>query len=136
MNRVSLINNGVDPRVNLISIESTNRTYSKKVPDVGWNSFYQVAFDDIINESGEGCVFNEEMAAGLYQRLKEIDNADTRKTYIHCDAGLSRSVAVGRFMATYLGFDVVYANAGTDAHANITVFNLLRREYMKDMRFS
>ena len=46
---------------------------------------------------------------------------------VHCDAGISRSVAVGTFMAAFHGYDVKFHQTNSDEYRNIHVFNVLRR---------
>lgn len=46
---------------------------------------------------------------------------------IHCDAGMSRSVAVGAFLRDYFGAQVVFLEGYGDGRKNILVYNTLRR---------
>lgn len=49
--------------------------------------------------------FNEKMARETIKFLDNLRNKDIKLLLIHCDAGVSRSAAVGIFAVRYLGMD-------------------------------
>lgn len=49
--------------------------------------------------------FNDELADKIISFLDELKNKEKKRLYIHCDAGISRSGAVGVFACRYLDMD-------------------------------
>ena len=54
---------------------------------------------DIINDNY--IFFNENHAKQIHEFIKDIKENDTREFYVHCDAGVSRSGAVGYLLNEY-----------------------------------
>lgn len=121
----------------LISISTPTVPYNSAIP-TGWLetlelSFLDVIWDDLNKEQQQELygmwgdklkLFDETAASSL---LEFIDKHSTRDFVIHCDAGISRSVAVGAFMRDFYGYSVEFAEIGTDKYKNIQVYNTLRR---------
>ena len=112
------------------------------IPMDGWKDSIRLDFDDVTehreviilnpeggNTSMGAVAMNEEQADELLAFIKKNYGSDF---IVHCDAGISRSVAVGTFLATHYGYDVKYVKTGDDRHRNIHVLNLLRRAWMKE----
>jgi len=49
--------------------------------------------------------FDEKMAEEIVQFLKKIKEKDIKLLFVHCDAGIARSGAVGVFACRYLGMN-------------------------------
>lgn len=52
----------------------------------------QLKFDDVTEKDEEGIHFNKEMAKQIINFIKDIED---KPIYVHCDAGISRSGAIG-----------------------------------------
>lgn len=65
----------------------------------GWDSILRLEFHDATpEEAGDYILFDEAMAMRVLAFLEENT---TRDYLIHCDAGFSRSVAVGMFISAW-----------------------------------
>ena len=53
--------------------------------------------------------------------------ADKTDLLVHCDAGMSRSVAVGAFLRDCYGADLTLVNASSDRFYNVLVYTTLKR---------
>lgn len=122
-----------DPSVNLITIWSRNFMARSQytdgdVPMKGWNDIIKLEFDDVVGESRRLNLipFNSKMAEEL---LDFIQKHEGEEFAVHCDAGMSRSVAVGCFLRDNMDYDMELYSIGTDKHRNIIILNLLRRAY-------
>jgi len=126
-----------------ISLTTPNRNYWNTINNVGWKDFLQLAFHDIVDpvnndllyidpntlEIPELVLFNEIMAEQLYNFIMKNKPS---KFVIHCDAGISRSTAVGAHLRDFHQYDVEFkGKVPDDRNKNILVYNLLRRHYMK-----
>ena len=130
----------------LVSIWSTVALANQEYDDLpiqldGWKDSIKLVFDDVtepqekvlllnFDEGHEQFIttpFDDVMAYELTDFI--IANEGT-SFIVHCDAGFSRSVAVGSFMASFYGYTPVYHEAGHDGFRNILVCNLLRRAYI------
>lgn len=101
------------------------------VPMDGWYASLRLNFDDVTHTLPIGGMivvpFDEAMGS---QVLDFIEGNLERNFVIHCDAGMSRSVAVASVMAMLYGYDPVYHETGHDGMRNILVVNTLRREWI------
>lgn len=112
-----------------MSLLATERYPDYPVPMEGWKGALKLEFDDVIQDRGMGHVlFDEAMAK---KTMDFIEKHKGRPFVIHCDAGVSRSVAVGCFLRDAYEYDLELNAIGTDEFRNIHVLNLLRREYYK-----
>jgi predicted protein tyrosine phosphatase len=119
--------------VNLISIWSLNfmarSEYGKEdVPMEGWNDVIKLEFDDIVSFSPKMKLvpFDTKMADDL---LSFIEVHEGEEFVVHCDAGMSRSVAVACFLRDDLGYDADLYAIDTDKYRNVTIMNALRRAH-------
>ncbi len=80
-------------------------------------------FDDIIKEVPGAVLFDENMAGQIISFMKECGDVDT--LLIHCYAGQSRSLAVGKFIAETYGLPVQKGNF------NQYVYAMLKETYFK-----
>lgn len=115
----------------LINITTPNRDYWNTVRLAGWKDLLQLNFHDIVDINDhnfpELVIFNESLAKQTFDFLtKNIGN----NFIIHCDAGMSRSVAIGAFLRDFFNYDVKFNGKATDdRYKNVLVYNLLRRQY-------
>lgn len=125
-----------DEETCLISIWSSVQEgypgYSDSPPMTGWKDVLRLDFDDIVSPPPEGIpynnvIFTEEMAAKTVDFIKKYDGSPF---IVHCDAGISRSVAVGSFMEQAFGYTADYVAAGErgDQFRNVHVVSLLKRQ--------
>jgi len=102
----------------------------------GWDDIVAFQFHDIIPEDlrdlrdahGKDFVcFDMSMAKKIIEWIDGIP--DKREILVHCDAGISRSMAVGRFIAAITPRELTILTPGmsTDQFANVHVWNILRR---------
>jgi len=122
-----------DPRPDacLISIWSLSalgsQGYEDNVPMEGWHDALRLDFDDVTHDqSGMFFPFSEEQGKMTYDFMEKNKGRDF---VIHCDAGFSRSVAMGAFLSQAYGYEPIYHEIGHDGYRNIHVFNILRREW-------
>ena len=54
----------------------------------------QLQFDDVTEMNSDGIHFNKDMAERILWFIKDIEKTN-KPIYVHCDAGISRSGAVG-----------------------------------------
>jgi len=77
--------------------------------------------------------FDDDLSSFTEQHAKQIINfVDTNKfkrvMYVHCDAGISRSGAVGLWICRYLGEDEnEFRNRNTRIHPNNYIMDVLKR---------
>lgn len=60
-----------------------------------------LCFDDITEKENNGIHFSESQAKDIMNFIKEIPLNNHKLFYIHCDAGISRSGAVGYMLNEY-----------------------------------
>lgn len=99
----------------------------------GWKDSIKLEFDDVVNLSDrrygfDSLRFSGEMAESL---LDFIEKHKGSNFVIHCDAGISRSVAVGAFLRDFYDYEARFYVTKHDEHRNMWVYNLLRRTWMK-----
>ncbi len=96
------------------------------IPLKGWWDALKLEFDDVVDPivGMDVTIFDERMAKEL---LAFIDKNKGRDFVIHCDAGISRSVAVASFMKDAYEYDMELFEIGSDQFRNIRIVNLLRR---------
>ena len=82
-----------------------------------------LAFDDFEEPESGVCLMNEHQAEKIIAFLEQ--NRNTETILIHCFAGKSRSAAVGKFAAEYLGLPEPDCT-----HFNLWVYDTLMK-YMK-----
>lgn len=122
-----------DSDTNLISIWSLNfmarSQYGKKdVPLDGWNDVIKLEFDDVVSFSPRLKLipFDTKMANDLLSFIKAHEGEEF---VVHCDAGMSRSVAVACFLRDDLEYDAAFYAIDTDKYRNVTIMNALRRAH-------
>ncbi len=69
--------------------------------------------------------FNQDHAKIILEVVKDKANI-----LIHCEAGMSRSVAVGAFLRDFFDADAVFRETRHDSFKNIHVYNVLRRVFL------
>lgn len=92
----------------IISIFSTEKGIDfSPLPDR--YNILKLQFDDVSEKDNIGCsslinniiFFNKEHAKKIHEFIKEIKVNDKKEFYVHCDAGISRSGAVGYLLNEY-----------------------------------
>jgi hypothetical protein len=101
------------------------------VPLEGWHSVLPLMFDDVIQGHDTDPQFQPFTPEMAEQTVDFIDQLGGINVIAHCDAGMSRSVAVACFMRDFYHYNIMLHEIGTDQHRNIDVLNKLRRYYYK-----
>jgi predicted protein tyrosine phosphatase len=127
--RRNVVDQKPDPERCLISIWSLcalgSQGYEDNIPMEGWHDSLRLDFDDVTHDqSGMFFPFNDEQGKMTFDFMNKNLGHDF---VIHCDAGFSRSVAMGAFMAQAHGYDPTYHECGHDGMRNTHVFGILRR---------
>jgi predicted protein tyrosine phosphatase len=85
----------------------------------------------ILNTNENAIIFNKDMAQKIINFLDKIKNDLKIKEITlvaHCDAGISRSGAIGEFACDYLDFPYdTFKERNKGLHPNILVLNTLRQ---------
>ena len=99
-----------DPRTALISI--TDPGDPARLPE-GWAAVLRLEFDDIVppfpilirdgNQHRDLAPFDASMATQVLEFVGAV-LPDVNRIIVHCNAGISRSAAVARFLADYYGY--------------------------------
>lgn len=126
------------PRPGVVIISITDPGDPLKLE--GWDHVYRFEFDDceereavLAQETrrrdgsfGKMVAFTEAMAEKIMQVLTDHPTEDI---IVHCNAGVSRSTAVGRFINEETDRKLILrGNAWTDENANGLVLRLLHRQ--------
>ena len=88
---------------------------------------------EIFEKHPDARLFNKEQAKLIIGMLPYADQYDDAVLIVHCDAGISRSGAVGTFAVDFLGLDYeVFTKENPCLMPNFHVYNLLRRVAMQN----
>jgi predicted protein tyrosine phosphatase len=113
------------PDIALISI-STLPSDKRAVFQNGWSSCLASQFIDTQSSMSERA-FDERLAKQMFKFI--LDNGH-RDIVVHCDAGMSRSVAVAEFIHDYFGHDIEFKGIAKDnKDMNQLVYTLLVKAY-------
>jgi len=116
-----------EPESVLISISCPGKPVNLKE---GWKRILRLEFDDIV--SIEEALIDKLQPFTNEQRDQVIDFINENKNrnfVIHCDAGISRSVAIGIFIQNkFNGELILHAPTATTTFANSLVLRKLRRK--------
>ena len=124
-----------DPNKCLISIWTADYAYDQEadqIPMDGWHDVLRLDFHDVVehvNQEGFNPVPFDAVHAD--KTIRFIFKNLNRDFVIHCDAGLSRSVAIASFMKLGFSYEPVYHECSGDYFRNILVFNELTKAYWK-----
>jgi predicted protein tyrosine phosphatase len=91
-----------------------------------WTNVFVIAFDDITYPMEGLVLFSETHAKYIREISSRIDKYDA--IYIHCQAGISRSVAVAMYIAQKQGREIILKDVDTLEHYNVHVYNTLARQ--------
>ena len=97
--------------------------YEDGLPKTGWHDTIVIGVDDIVKPIYGYLHFTSEMAKQLADFIKKNDG---KNMLINCDAGISRSSAVGSVLRDYFGYEVKFF-CGTDEHRNVLIRSELIR---------
>jgi len=94
-----------DPDVCVISCQTPPTTWGEgtlsEIPN-GWGDTLVLEFHDVLQQSSpEMVVFDAKMA----DRVVDFVEKGGRRFVVHCDAGQSRSVAIGLWLSQYHDYD-------------------------------
>jgi len=103
--------------------------------DERWTQSIVLEFHDILPDDTVDrpyTLFSKEMASELFDFISSrVKRGNEHSFLVHCDAGMSRSVAVGMFIKEYYNY-FLHLEVAQDCSAyNVHVFNLLRRQWMQ-----
>lgn len=120
------------PNAIFISISSPDRNYTNKISGEGWLEFLPLEFHDFVEpEHAAMCpnfiMFDKSMGEKIIALLTKHRDAPI---IVHCDAGQSRSVAVGAFIRDFFGYSLYLNETPNDNSRNIHVYNVLRRLFL------
>lgn len=130
--RNNIINQTPRPDACLISIWSlsaiASEGYEDNVPMQGWKDTLRLDFDDVTHDnSGIFFPFSEEQAKLTDDFIHKNDGYDF---VIHCDAGYSRSVAVGSYISNFYDYEPIYHEIGHDGFKNMHVYLTLAKLFI------
>ena len=121
-NRLQATNLLPIPNTAIISISRPN---DRACLMPGWEEVLFVEFDDALPGEDEGLVLFTSLMA---EHIKEfVRNNLDRDFIIHCDAGISRSVAIGVWMMNIFNASITTHAIHTIRHANVHVLVLLMK---------
>lgn len=113
----------------LISISSLDiDVYDREHSEDDWFDVLKIDFDDVSSEEEAGDWFFLMTPDQADIIRKFIEKHRGRDFIVHCDAGISRSVAVAAYMRDYHKYESCFYETGfeADRYKNIHVYNLLR----------
>lgn len=114
----------------VISIGSPGESYELKP---GWDAILRIEFDDVV-KIPLGMGQHNIIACSITHAdiMHEFIEKHIEKDFlIHCSAGVSRSVAVGRFMREVHEADLHLHEIHTDEHCNSRVLRALKDKYWR-----
>lgn len=116
-----------DENTLLISI---NHPEDEKLPFPEWKDVLWLFFDDVTESVGGYTAFDLDMAQQINSFVSKGYNIVT-----HCQAGMSRSAAVAKWISEEYGHELVFNDNGiqTLKHHNKLVYNTLNAAVGKDM---
>lgn len=120
----------IEPRPDevFISISDTENSpfygYTRYPKTDGWKWCVELEFDDVLsdNRSRGFKAFTEEQAQCI---LGAVRKGHRLPVTVHCNAGISRSVAVAVFLRDFLGYSVDLCAADDESLMNLHVYRSL-----------
>lgn len=108
-----------------ISLVTPNSEYNDNLDSINFLDRLIIETHDITEPTHGFKAFGEYEAEQIFRFIKSIPPNGV--LMIHCDAGMSRSVAIGRFISELDDTNAVrYITSKNDWYANIRILNLLR----------
>lgn len=101
-------------------------SYDSEPTWFGWADFIKLIFCDISKPWQDWQMFDEKMAGRVLELIR--NNLD-KNVAVHCDAGISRSVAIGCFLRDFLGYNLKLNAFESDTARNPHVYDILAKEY-------
>lgn len=108
----------------LISISTPGVEYDRHPNYTKWGDVIELEFDDV-DRLMHGCIrFDANRAKKL---IEFIEKNKDRDFAVHCDAGISRSPAVGMFISEKYGHDLEMHSYLNTEHHNKWVLKILKK---------
>lgn len=118
----------VAPTPNTVVISISNPGLPARLKD-GWESVLRLEFHDVVTRA-EGMSQCEPFHDGHAVEIHDFVEENLDKNFmVHCDAGMSRSVAVGVFLQDVHGYTLHLHEAINDAAANSRIKRGLMRKF-------
>lgn len=95
----------------------------------GWHSVLRIVFDDVDVEDGPYLAITDEQAEQIVDFvIREAESSEVNGIVVHCAAGISRSAAVARWVATAynLPFNECYQNDNRLVYSKLLNAGMLR----------
>jgi hypothetical protein len=116
----------VNPKGVHILFQDPTFRYDDNLPFPGWHETIVIGVHDIAKPVSGYIHFNSDMSVQIATFL--LGN-EGRPMLVSCDAGLSRSVAVGAILRDRFSYDVDFVCAGSDQFRNVLIYTGLMREF-------
>lgn len=110
----------------LISLSNPDTDYHDCPNYEGWRAVLRQEFYDLDNSWAGYEIFGDEHASELLAFVCQYQDANF---VVHCDAGVSRSVAVGTFMRDFLDFEKHQHSYKLEDDLNRLVYKTLGRHF-------
>lgn len=111
----------------LISISTPGIEYAQEHKDADWFDVLRVKFDDCEYKIDfRTKLIDEAVADQIYNFIKKHRK---RNIVVHCDVGMSRSMAVAAWMRDVFNFDARFATCNTDQYMNKLVYKMLQQAH-------
>ena len=102
---------------------SSELDYNDSPIKTGWADTLKLTFHDVTYMGHKDWVlFNHDMARKIVMFIQKNIN---KNFVVHCDAGISRSVAVGCYLRDQYGYELKLNAWPTDEHRNNLVYGTL-----------
>ena len=119
-----------DPYKCLLSISTPFKDYCQTPTLAGWMDVISLEFDDVQSLGAVAFIgpsvvrFHTEQAIQLLEFLNKYFGRDM---VVHCDAGISRSVAIGCFMRDHLDYELELHGGQNEDDMNKWVYRVLNK---------
>jgi predicted protein tyrosine phosphatase len=122
--------------------EVLTKSNLKKLEKIGCNNTLSMLFSDIDNDKDliyytlfkdEIHIFTEKQAMDIIKFIDMVDKQEDQVLIVHCNAGVSRSGAIGTFVCEYLALDYNnFKRENKHILPNLSILKTLRRCSEKD----
>lgn len=97
-----------------------------------WNGITELLFDDVTMQAKGLVLFNQSHA----KEVVRVASQDYRHIVVHCEAGMSRSAAVAKWISDNYDYELIMHpdGIGTDKYYNTLVYDVLDAYVGKSLR--